>query len=201
MAICYQARVLTMCAIVSDGTTHTHGRRTFKQTFCDYSIGFGDARKCTGDCQDTVVNALNDLGNTSLDSSLIPQIRNVLACFANDDASFSGGDNSSKGQLRLRIFLLRLGYAILHIELVERVGQAARAIEILSVGDRHDWGNMRSNERSREMSRTVAGRWIEWQMIVEMGGQRNLCNVRDGSGKDRVGATEAARRSGRLEVK
>ncbi|KAI6766591.1 hypothetical protein HG531_011813 [Fusarium graminearum] len=82
----------------------------------------------TSDGQDTVVNALHNLTNTSLDTSLISEIGDILATLANNDTGFLGGNNRTKGELGLSVLLLRLRgrfavrtEAVIHSKLIHLV--------------------------------------------------------------------------------
>jgi hypothetical protein len=91
------------------------------------------------------VDALNDFADSSFDTSLITQICNVLALFSNDDTGFFGGDDRTKSQGRLRVFLFCLGHGIFAIEInsVHLVRQSV-AIDLRGTNDllgRHDCVN------------------------------------------------------------
>ena len=74
------------------------------------------------------MNALHDLADTSLDTSLVAQVGHVLSTLSDDDAGFLGGHYGSEGKLGLGVFLIRLrsGLAVraktvIHLELVHLV--------------------------------------------------------------------------------
>lgn len=52
------------------------------------------------------MNPRHNLAHTSLNTSLIPEISNVLPGFANDDTSFLGRDDGTESQRRLGVFLI-----------------------------------------------------------------------------------------------
>jgi len=74
------------------------------------------------------MNALNDLADTSAHASLVAQVSDILACFANDDTGLLGRDNGSQGELRFGVFFFGArGYFALavHVEAVKLVGDTA----------------------------------------------------------------------------
>jgi hypothetical protein len=72
------------------------------------------------------VNALHYLADTSAYASLVAQVSDVLACLANDDTSFLGGDDCAKCELRLGVLLLgaRSGISCLaiNVQALELIG-------------------------------------------------------------------------------
>lgn len=54
------------------------------------------------------MHTLHDLANASFNPSLVSQVGDILPALADDHASFFRGDNCSKGQLGLSIFLICL---------------------------------------------------------------------------------------------
>jgi hypothetical protein len=120
--------VLTVCAIALHHATHAHGRSSLEQGTGDNGVRPRNGVTSTRDGQDAIVDALDDLGDASLDSSLVAEISNVLATLSDDDASFLGGHYSSEGELGLGVFLVRLRGRLairtetfVHLELVHRL--------------------------------------------------------------------------------
>lgn len=99
---------LTMSASSGDKAAHSHHWSTLEESLGDNGIRLGDSLTSAGDGEDTVVNTLNDLGDTGLDASLIAKVGNVLASLSNDDTSLLGGDNGTEGQLSLSVLLVGL---------------------------------------------------------------------------------------------
>lgn len=97
---------LTMSAVRVDQTTHAHLRRTLKQPLGHDPICLGYATEAAGDREDAVVDAGNDFADPSTHTSLVAQVGNILASFANDNPSFLGGDNGTEGELLLRVLFL-----------------------------------------------------------------------------------------------
>lgn len=60
-----------MSAVAADKTAHAHLRRAFKETFGDQAVCFGDAGEWAGDGQHAVVDALDDLADSSAHARLI----------------------------------------------------------------------------------------------------------------------------------
>lgn len=115
-----------MSAIAANNTAHTHVRCAFKQTLSDVVVSLAKARQTSLDCENTVVNARNNLADPSSYTSLISEISDILAGLANDDASFLGGDNGTKGQFLVGILLFgTLGdiLAIVGGEVTEALGK------------------------------------------------------------------------------
>jgi hypothetical protein len=78
------------------------------------------------------VDTLDHLANPSLDAGLVSEVSDILPTFANDDASFFGGNNGSQGELGLSVFLvcLRSGLAVrtqsvIHLKVVDGVDEIA----------------------------------------------------------------------------
>lgn len=84
-----------MSAIVCDGASHAHSWSALKQTLGDDRVCFGDAGQGSGDSQDPIVDALDDLAHASFDASLFSKICDILPCFSDDDSSFSARDDCS----------------------------------------------------------------------------------------------------------
>jgi len=59
----------------------------------------GDALKVSRDAQNPVVDTLNDLGDTSLDSGEFSKVGDVLSSLSDDDTGLLGRDESSKGEV------------------------------------------------------------------------------------------------------
>ena len=108
MAVRNRKHVLTVSAGIGDKATHSHHWSTLKESLGNDSVGLGNGIASSGDGEDTVVNTLNDLGDTGLDASLITEVGNILASLSNDNAGLLGGDNSTEGQLSLSVLLLSL---------------------------------------------------------------------------------------------
>ena len=99
---------LTMSAGGGDNTAHSHHWGTLKESLGDNGVGLRDSIASTGDGEDTVVDTLDNLADTSLDASLIAEVSNVLASLSDNDTSLLGGDNGAEGQLSLGVLLLSL---------------------------------------------------------------------------------------------
>lgn len=95
-----------MRAVAREDAAHAHGRCTFQQCAGDNHVRLRDGVASTSDGQDAVVNALHDLADSSLDSSLIAQLGDILATLADDDTSFFGGYDGAQSQLGLSILLV-----------------------------------------------------------------------------------------------
>lgn len=100
--------MLTMSAGSGDKAAHSHHWSTLKESLGDNGVGLGDGIATSGDGEDTVVDTLNNLGDTGLDASLITEVGNILASLSNDNTSLLGGDNGAEGQLSLSVLLLSL---------------------------------------------------------------------------------------------
>lgn len=82
-----------MCVRAGDDSTHAHLRCTLDQAICHKPVCLCNAVQRTRDGQHAVVHTRDDLADTSSDTGLVAQIRDVLACLANDHAGLLGGDN------------------------------------------------------------------------------------------------------------
>lgn len=143
---------LTVSAVAANNTAHTHVRCTFKQTLGDVVISLAKTRQTSLDCENTVVNARNDLADTSSYTSLVAEISDVLAGLANDDTSFLGRDNGTKGQFLIGILLFGTLGDILAIV----GGKVAEAL-----GKVVSWRNAGSTVLSRHgVYVEEFGRWI-----------------------------------------
>jgi hypothetical protein len=96
-------------AVSGNYTTHAQRRCALQERLGHSTIGSGDGLASASNGQDTVMDTLDNLANTSFDASFIAQIGDVLATFANDDAGLLGRHNGSQSQLGLGVFLVRLG--------------------------------------------------------------------------------------------
>lgn len=97
-----------MSAVALNNASHAHGGSTLEKSPGDDGISSRDGVASTGDGQDTIVNALYNLADTGLDTSLVSEISDILATFANNDTGFLGRDNGAKGELGLSVLLVRL---------------------------------------------------------------------------------------------
>ena len=115
-----------MRAIRRNDPTHPHLGRTLQQSLGNNRVGLGDALQSTSDGQDTIMDTLHDLADTSLNASLVAQVRNVLAALADDDAGFLGGDDGAEGELGLGVLLVGFGAFValtVGVEAVHGVGE------------------------------------------------------------------------------
>ena len=108
MAIRNRKYVLTVSAGSGDKATHSHHWSTLKESLGDDGVGLGNSITSSRDGENTVVDTLDNLGDTGLDTSLITEVGNILATLSNDNAGLLGGDNGAEGQLSLSILLLSL---------------------------------------------------------------------------------------------
>jgi hypothetical protein len=118
----------TVGSISADNAAHAHCRCAVKQTFGNQAVRLGNTRQAAGDGQNTVVDALDDLADSSADASLIAQISNVLASLAYDDTRLFRRDNGTQGELRLGVLLLSAwGHVALTIDgkTIELISDAA----------------------------------------------------------------------------
>lgn len=136
-----------MGSIALDNAAHAHGGSTLEQGTRDHGIGAGNGIAATSDGQDTVVDALDNLGDAGLDASLVAKVGDVLAALANDDTGFLGGDNGAEGKLGLGVLFVRLRgglavgtEAVLHLEVVHGVQHVVGAVGGENVLGRHDGG-------------------------------------------------------------
>lgn len=137
-----------MCAVALNDATHTQGGSTFQQGAGNDHVCLGNGVASTGDGQDTVMNALDNLGDACLDSSLIAQLSNVLSTLADNDAGLLGGDNGADGQLCLSILFVCAGgrlaigtetaVTIVELDAVETGGQVVAGRREVILGGRHD---------------------------------------------------------------
>lgn len=81
------------------------------------------------------MDTLHDLAHSSLDTSLLAQIRDILASLADNNACFLRGHDSAQGEHRLRIFLVGFGNAF-QVSLLTQVDAVKGIIE----GFIHDGG-------------------------------------------------------------
>jgi hypothetical protein len=93
-------------AVVRYDAAHTHHWSALEEALGDDSVGLGDSFAATSDGQDAVVNTLDDLADTGLDTSLVSQFGDILASLANNDTGLLRGDDGTKGQLRLGVLLV-----------------------------------------------------------------------------------------------
>lgn len=107
-------------------STHAHLWRTVDQTVGDETIRIGDVAQCAGDGQDAVVGAGHDLANASADTRLVPEVGDVLAGLADDDAGFLGGDNGTDGELGLGVLFVGAGLVV-GVEPAKLVGEIVHA--------------------------------------------------------------------------
>lgn len=91
---------------VRDYSTHSDLRGALEQTVGDKAICLSDTLQWTENSQDTVVNARDDLANTSANTSLVAKVSDISSGLANNDACFLRGDDSSQGKLSLAIFFV-----------------------------------------------------------------------------------------------
>lgn len=144
-----EKRWLTVGAVVLDDAAHADGGSALEERVGDDGVGARHGIASAGDGEDTVVDALDDLADASLDARLVPQVGDVLAALADDDAGFLGGDDCAEGELGLGVLLVRsrgrlaigaeAGLAVVELELVQRVEDVAVGGEgVLSGG--HDGG-------------------------------------------------------------
>ncbi len=124
-----------MSAVALDDAAHAHGRGTLEESAGNDGVGSGDGVAFTGDGEDAIMDALNDLADTGFHTSLVTEVSDVLAAFSNDDTSLLGGDDGAERQLGLSVFLVRLrgglpvrAKALLHLELIHGID------DIVSVG-------------------------------------------------------------------
>lgn len=87
-----------MCSIGIDETTHAHLWCTIEQRLGDLAVGASDIVKRSSDGENTIVNTLNDLADSSADLCLLAEVCNIPALLADNDTCFLGGDNGSHGQ-------------------------------------------------------------------------------------------------------
>lgn len=137
-----------MCAIALNDATHAQGGGAFQQGASNNHVCFGNGVASTGDGQDTVMNALYNLGNTSLDSSLVAQLSNILSALANDDSSLLGGDNGADSQLCLGVLFICAGgwlaigtksaVAVVKLDAIETGGQVVAGRGKVVLRRRHD---------------------------------------------------------------
>lgn len=97
---------LTVRAWVRANTTHANLRSALQKAIGNQAVSLRDAIKRTSDGKNSVVNTWNDLANTSSYTSLLTQVSDVLTGLANNDTSFLRGDNGTKSDLGLGVFLL-----------------------------------------------------------------------------------------------
>lgn len=95
-----------MRAVGLKDPAHTHGWSSFQQGAGDDHVCLRNGVASTSDGQNSIVHTLHHLGDTSFDTSLIAQFSNILAAFADDDASLFGGDDGAQSQLGLGIFFV-----------------------------------------------------------------------------------------------
>lgn len=98
-----------MRSIVLDDTSHAQGGGPFQQCTGDDRVRLRNGVASASDGQDTIVDTLHDLGDTSLDAGLVAQLCHVLATLADDDAGLFGGDDGAEGELRLGVLLVGAG--------------------------------------------------------------------------------------------
>ena len=116
-----------MSSIVRHNTTHTQLGRTIKKTLGHDRVGLRGSLKKTSHGQDTVMNTLDDLANTSLHTGFVAQIGHILASFADDDACLLRRDDGAQSQHGLGIFFFGLGgtldLGVVDTDPVEGVGE------------------------------------------------------------------------------
>lgn len=74
----------------------------------------------TSNGQHTVVNTRDHLAHTSLDTSLVAQVSDILTGLADNNTRFLGGDDGAKSQHGLGIFFFGLG-SDLDVTLVDKI--------------------------------------------------------------------------------
>ena len=123
---------LTVSTIVGDDAAHAHSRGAFEKSASNNGVSTRDGIAATSDGEDSIMDALNDLANTSLDASLVAEVGNILATLADDDTCFLGRDDGTQSQLSLGVLLVRLrgrfaigAEAVLHFQVVQRVDDIA----------------------------------------------------------------------------
>lgn len=94
------------------------------------------------------MDALDNLGDTGLDSSLVAKLSNVLSTLADDDTGFLGGDDSADSQLCLCVFFVcsrrrlaigtKAALIVLELDAIEAGGQVVADRRKVILGDRHD---------------------------------------------------------------
>jgi hypothetical protein len=131
-------------AVALNYASHAHSGSTLEQSAGDNGVGTRDSVATTSDGQDTVMHTLHNFADTGLDASLVPEIGDVLAAFANNDTGFLGGYDRTKGKLGLGVFLFRLrgglavrAKAVLHSELVHLIEDVAAVAGDVILRSRH----------------------------------------------------------------
>lgn len=125
-------QILTVSTVVGDDAAHAHSRGAFEKSTSNNGISTRDGIAATGDGEDSIMDALNDLANTSLDASLVTEVGNVLATLADDDTCFLRRDDGTQSELSLGVLLVRLrgrfavgAKAVLQFQVVQGVDDVA----------------------------------------------------------------------------
>ena len=129
-----------MSTVVGDDATHADGGSTVQQTLSHHGVGLGDTLDRAGHGQDSVMYTGDDLADAGLDAGLIAKVGDVLAGLADDDAGLLGGDDGTKGQLRLGVLVVglgRTGSVGAGAQLTGRGGRIGQADTIERVGEGH----------------------------------------------------------------
>lgn len=126
-----------MSSVVLNDATHAHLGSTFDQRLADLLVRASNAIAASRNCEDAVMDALHNLGDAGLHTSVVPQIGHILASLANDDARLLGRHNRPHRELSRRVLFVRLGgraavradvgIRVMHLEILKVVGKVVAA--------------------------------------------------------------------------
>jgi hypothetical protein len=74
------------------------GKRSLEQKSCDLGVGGSDTFDFSRDREDSVLNTLDNLGDTSLDATGVSDLGNGGTGFTDDNTGFLGRDEGSDGE-------------------------------------------------------------------------------------------------------
>lgn len=111
-----------MRAVGIDETAHAHLGCTVEERLGDLAIGASDIVERPSNGENTVMNTLNDLADSSADLGLLAEICNIPALLSNYDTGLLGRDDGTHGQGLCGILLfcalwhILAGWTAVHVE-------------------------------------------------------------------------------------
>lgn len=127
---------LTVSVGVGDDTTHAHLGCALDQAVRNKAVSVSNGCERSSDSEDTVVDAGNNLADTSANTSLVAKVGDVLAGLANDHTGFLGSDDGTESELSLVV--LFLGARVLGTIGVERAKLVGDVVNTAVDGRRLD---------------------------------------------------------------
>lgn len=93
-----------MCTWARYDAAHANLRSTLEKSVCNEAISLSNAIQWTSNSEDAVVDAWDNLADSSSHTSLVTEISDVLASLADDDTGFLGRNDGAESELCLGVF-------------------------------------------------------------------------------------------------